>query len=704
MDIQRDPVIGREVDGYRIESILGRGGMAVVYKGEDIALSRPVAIKRVNPGMMHDESFLRRFRSEAQALARLDSPHITGIYALRQTELGLLIIMEYVEGETLETYLQRGAMSPRMAVPILAQILRALEDAHEAGLIHRDIKPSNILITRELKIKVTDFGVAKALQRNPQATVTMGIIGTLNYMSPEQVEGRSVGPQSDIFSLGLTAYRMLSGELPFDLGGSELAKMRAIVDKPFPSLAQIQAEVPGALSKVISKALKKDPARRYESARAMRNALAGIKIPHDENLALTSERDAETLFRRTSASVAHRTHRPVKAVLLSVLVLALIGSGWLIARNWMTLQGKLVVATSLPEWFAVSASPDQPGQRAAVGLSGISKNTAPGIATSDPATINNNQSPRKIASATPGSPLLASTDTTQSNELGDRATGLNAAAKEDNKKNSSSATSVMPEKQLPETTATTSQNSSLASNGGAIQRDKPDNHVVESDTTTSHNSAESTRVEAARKQTKQASRTIARSSQHLSTDAAADDIPLNEPDKRLAEPDGVAEKATAKANQTKVATKQESQQSDRPTASPPQDIRQPATETDIPATSGEEQIRTAMLTPPEPIDSSSGSGIVFRRMMVDQAPRLIGRLRPMYPIEARRNGIEGRVILQFVVNENGRVQDVNVLMSPGSLLSDAAIDALQAARFKPGRINGNPVKVSMSKTLAFNLN
>ncbi|NBC85230.1 MAG: protein kinase, partial [Bacteroidetes bacterium] len=208
-----DAVIGKEVDGYHIESILGRGGMGVVYRAEDVALSRPVALKRINPAQAHREQFLRRFRAEAKALARINSPFITSIYALRDTDIGLLIVMEYVDGGTLKDRIVEGPMRPAVVVPIVRQILRAFRDAHGAGVIHRDIKPQNIMLTSDGAVKITDFGIAKLRRQDSGETVTQGGQGgTLKYMSPEQIEKiDQVDNRSDLYALGMTMYEMLAG-------------------------------------------------------------------------------------------------------------------------------------------------------------------------------------------------------------------------------------------------------------------------------------------------------------------------------------------------------------------------------------------------------------------------------------------------------------------------------------------------------------
>lgn len=275
----QDPAIGKEVDGYRVLDVLGRGGMGVVYKAEDVALSRDVALKRIDPALANDETFLRRFRSEARALARIDSPHIVSVHALRKTDLGLLIVMEYVDGGTLkDRIVAEGAMDVPDALPIIDQMLAALEDAHGAGVVHRDIKPHNIMLTQAGGVKVTDFGLAKVYRPDDQKTVTQGVYGTLNYMSPEQVQGLGqVDQRSDIYSLGMTIYEMLAGRLPFDDDSREFALMRTIVEEKLPPPNRFRPDLPPPLVELISRTLEKDPDQRFQSAAAMRRALKRIE-------------------------------------------------------------------------------------------------------------------------------------------------------------------------------------------------------------------------------------------------------------------------------------------------------------------------------------------------------------------------------------------------------------------------------------------
>ncbi len=276
-------IIGTEVEGYRIQELLGRGGMGVVYKAEDIALSRAVALKRIAPSLANDESFLRRFRSEARALARIDSPYIVSVHALRQTEIGLLIVMEYVEGGTLEDLILEGPIDWQEALPLTKQMLEALGHAHGAEVIHRDVKPQNVMLSVEQRVKVTDFGLAKVHRGDSRATVTQGVHGTLNYMSPEQVKGSAdLDHRSDLYSLGMTVYEMLAGELPFDEDSDEFAQMRRIVEEELPRPDELNPEVPDGISTLVMRALEKNPDDRFQSAEEMREAFEAFGENHRE--------------------------------------------------------------------------------------------------------------------------------------------------------------------------------------------------------------------------------------------------------------------------------------------------------------------------------------------------------------------------------------------------------------------------------------
>ena len=268
-----DPLLGVRVGEYHIDSVLGRGGMGVVYRAEDTALGIPVALKSISAQMANDATFVRRFRTEARAMARVASPHIVRVMALRETEHGLFIVMEYVDGGDLHGRL--GAPMPWETLwPLLRQMLLGLEAAHTVGVIHRDIKPRNVLLTTNDTVKLTDFGLAR-LQADGDVTRTQAVAGTLAYMSPEQVRSLpTLDHRSDLFSLGLTAYEALAGRLPFDRDGGDFTTMRAIVEEDFPPPTEFRPEVPASVAHALMRALERDPDRRYQTATEMRDALA----------------------------------------------------------------------------------------------------------------------------------------------------------------------------------------------------------------------------------------------------------------------------------------------------------------------------------------------------------------------------------------------------------------------------------------------
>jgi serine/threonine protein kinase len=279
-----DDLIGTEVDGYRVEEVLGRGGMGVVYRAEDVTLSRTVALKCINRSLSNDESFLRRFRSEARALAQIESPYIVQVYTLSRLEMGLVIVMEFVEGTNLKQQIGEDGLAWRKALPLLRQMLTGLEHAHAADVIHRDVKPHNILLADAStlhgnRVKMTDFGLAKVNTTGDRSrTVTEGVYGSLNYMSPEQVESLGgVDHRSDLYSLGMTAYEMLAGRLPFEEEGTTYRIMRTIVEEDLPPLDHFADEVPQPLVDVVMKTLEKDPADRFQSAAEMKTAVDEVR-------------------------------------------------------------------------------------------------------------------------------------------------------------------------------------------------------------------------------------------------------------------------------------------------------------------------------------------------------------------------------------------------------------------------------------------
>jgi serine/threonine protein kinase len=276
-----DPLIGQTIDNYRIDEVIGRGGMGVVYKAADLNLDKTVALKMIDPFLARDENFLKRFKTEAKALAKLENPNIVSVYALRETPMGVFMVMEYVEAKTISEWIrERGKLSVSETLTVTVQILNAIGHAHTVGVIHRDIKPNNVLLCENGTVKVMDFGLAKVVQDISQNTVTQTAAGTLYYMSPEQIKGlKNVDNRSDIYSIGMSVYEMVTGQTPFDKSKSEYEIQKQIIDGDIPSPLQFNPAIPKSLVKLIKKSIDKDPAKRYQNIDEMKSAFYEIDIP-----------------------------------------------------------------------------------------------------------------------------------------------------------------------------------------------------------------------------------------------------------------------------------------------------------------------------------------------------------------------------------------------------------------------------------------
>ncbi len=276
--MQLPELIGR----FRIQSLLGRGAMGVVYRGHDPEIDRPVAIKLVRADLLEGEerdSYLERFRNEAKIAGRCIHANIVSIYDFALVDGNPYLVMEYVDGVGLHQAVPRGTrMEMSEAVHIALQVLDALDYAHRFGIVHRDIKPANILLTRQARLKVTDFGISRFA--STELTTTPLMIGTPSYMSPEQCAGELVDQRSDLFSLGCILYELLAGERPFS-GISYTDTIFKLVNQPHTPLSVLRPDLPDALGAVIDKALAKRPADRFDDAAGFAYALRGIAPPGD---------------------------------------------------------------------------------------------------------------------------------------------------------------------------------------------------------------------------------------------------------------------------------------------------------------------------------------------------------------------------------------------------------------------------------------
>ena len=264
-------MIGRTVGKYRIVGQIGRGGTGVVYKAVDESLNRDVAIKTLSPDLANTE-VMTRFRAEATILARLNHPQIATIYELVAAETELLMVMEFVRGLPLDRVSERlGPLAPERAAYLIDQVLSGLEHAHRAGIVHRDVKPSNVMVTQDGGVKIMDFGIARVLGAE-QKTVDFRLMGTPAYMSPEQVMGEEVDGRSDLYSVGVLLYRLLTGALPFAAETALGMLQRQIRDNPQPLDAH-RRDLPDWCGQIMERALAKAPADRFQSAEEFRQAL-----------------------------------------------------------------------------------------------------------------------------------------------------------------------------------------------------------------------------------------------------------------------------------------------------------------------------------------------------------------------------------------------------------------------------------------------
>ena len=274
--------IGTELAGFRIESVIGRGGMGVVYGAEQLRYGRKVALKVLAPELSHDRQFRERFEQEWRTAARIEHPSIVPIYEAGEAEDGLYIAMRYIDGTDLRALLGRtGRLPVGRALDILAQVAEALDTVHTHGLVHRDVKPANILVASGEGYEhayLGDFGVAKQVRTESGLTQTGAFIGTVDYAAPEQLEGKAVDARADIYALGCVLYQCLTGLRPFEKG-SDAATISAHLFEPPPSAHAKRPDLPAELDDVIARALAKPPTDRYPSCRelvrAARDVLAG---------------------------------------------------------------------------------------------------------------------------------------------------------------------------------------------------------------------------------------------------------------------------------------------------------------------------------------------------------------------------------------------------------------------------------------------
>lgn len=307
--------IGKTIGGrYKIEELLGQGGMSAVYKATDPNLRRVVAVKIIHPHLSGDEAFVRRFEEEAAAVAQLRHPNIIQVYDFNHEGSTYYIVFEFVPGESLQAWLKRRAASSQPIgfeeiIEIGVGVGEALSFAHEQGLIHRDVKPANVMINvRGLPI-LMDFGIAKIVG-GTQHTATGAVLGTARYMSPEQIRGQSIDARTDVYSFGVMLYEMVGGRPPFE-SDSAMSLMMMHVQDPVPILGQLRPDVPAELAAVINKALEKERNNRFQTVADMVDALGRVRLGTGVDAPFpTSDETAQTMLESPPPIVASQLGSP----------------------------------------------------------------------------------------------------------------------------------------------------------------------------------------------------------------------------------------------------------------------------------------------------------------------------------------------------------------------------------------------------------
>jgi len=374
---------------YELEEVVGTGGMSSVYRAHDRLLERDVALKVLHEQFGEDGDHVERFRREARAVARLSHPNIVTVIDRGEQDGRQFIVFEYVAGENLKNLVEREAPLPeRDAVQIALEVARALAFAHEHGLVHRDVKPQNVLLTEEGVAKVTDFGIARSLDRDVRGglTQTGTVMGTSDYIAPEQARGAKSTVGTDVYSLGVVLYELLTGSLPFS-GENFVAVAMRHINEPVPSVREARPDVSPRLDAAIRRAMAKDPKQRFPSMEAFAAELEACLVEPDANGAGPAD---ETLV-----VAPQKRRRPPRAPAERPTVWPLI----------LLLAGLAVLAVMFAVVFAFTGSPT--GFKQVVGAGGGKGSSKPvhlvGAASYDPQGDNRVEHPERVRFATDGS-------------------------------------------------------------------------------------------------------------------------------------------------------------------------------------------------------------------------------------------------------------------------------------------------------------
>jgi tRNA A-37 threonylcarbamoyl transferase component Bud32 len=329
-------VVGETIAGrYGLEEVVGHGGMSTVYKAHDTLLERNVALKILHQQYNEDEDFVERFKREARSVAQLQHPNIVTVIDRGEEDGRQYIVFEYIDGENLkELVVRKGRLDVREALEIALEIARGLGFAHDHGLVHRDVKPQNVLLNGDGGAKVTDFGIARSLDVDRGVTQTGTVLGTSNYIAPEQASGQPVDAHTDVYSLGVVLYEMLTGELPFP-GEHFVAVAMKHIQEPSPSVLDVRGDVPLRVAEMIDRALEKDPEQRFPTMDAFAAEIEAnlAELDRGEDGAVTMVVPAAQRLKQHTRRRKPVSRLPLLIGLLGVLAIAAVVVGLLTLRG-----------------------------------------------------------------------------------------------------------------------------------------------------------------------------------------------------------------------------------------------------------------------------------------------------------------------------------------------------------------------------------
>src|SRR5689334_16920829 len=344
---------GAKLGPYEIQSPLGAGGMGEVYRARDTRLGRDVALKILPESFAREADRLHRFEQEARAVAALNHPNILAVFDIGESNGSPYLVSELLDGETLRVVLDRGAIPPRRAIDYAVQIAQGLAAAHEKGIVHRDLKPENVFVTKDARIKILDFGLAKVAQKASAATsdgatmtsshTAMGVVmGTASYMAPEQVRGEQVDARTDIFAFGAVLYEMVSGKRAFRRD-TAAETMTAVLKEDPPELTDTGHPVPPSLDRIVRRCLEKNPEQRFQSAKDLSFALSAL-----------SGTDSSTVAR----AVAGPRKLPTWILAAAAIVLLLAVAAWVVSHRAQPEQAMQFAIPLADEVSHLALSPD----------------------------------------------------------------------------------------------------------------------------------------------------------------------------------------------------------------------------------------------------------------------------------------------------------------------------------------------------------